>query len=135
MSVTLSGKSILNEKFVEIVVDENNIIVAKWKGYLKPEDLKTGSLALIDGIKKHKVTSHFSDQTTLKVLSKESQEYLVTEALPKIAQAGVKKLGVQVADDVFAKATVDKVNATLKIGNMEVKTFLSSQECNEWLKA
>lgn len=45
MSVSLSGKSILSEKFVEIAVDEHNVIVAKWKGYLKPEDLKAGSNA------------------------------------------------------------------------------------------
>lgn len=131
-----TGKMILQEKFCEITYDEaNKILVAKWIGFLKLEDVKKGCNVISDFAKKNQLSKHLSDQTQLKVLSKEVQEYLVSEFFPVIGNHGVKKVAVLVSDDIFAKATVDNVNSSTatKVGKITFKTFNAKSDCINWL--
>jgi putative lipase involved disintegration of autophagic bodies len=83
-------------------------------------------------IKDHGIKAHLSDHRSLKVLSKEVQDYLQQDWFPTVEKEGLSKIGAVVADDVFAKATVDKVN-TVQLGKMTINTFNSSSECENWL--
>ncbi len=132
-----TSKTLFKEKFCEITYDDDNkIIVAKWIGFLKPDDVVKGCDVLVKFLKNNKVSNHLSDQTQLKVLSREVQEYLVTQFFPAAANEGIKKTAVLVSDDIFAKATVDNVNinATTKVGKIAFKTFNARPDCISWLK-
>ncbi|MDF9795606.1 hypothetical protein OKW21_000869 [Catalinimonas alkaloidigena] len=127
-----TSKALYTDKCAEIT-NEENIIIAKWSGFLNLESTKKGCDAMVEYVRKNKITKHLSDQSTLKVLSKEVQGYLVGEAFPALDRAGLRKLAVLVSEDVFAKATVDNVNSATMMGNIEVKTFNSRRECVDWL--
>lgn len=129
-----TSKAVFTDKCAEISFDdENNIIVSKWMGFLNLETTKKGCDAMVSFVSKNRVTKNLSDQSTLKVLSKEVQGYLVSEAFPALDKAGLRKLAVLVSEDVFAKATVENVNTATKMGNILVKTFNTRRDCIEWL--
>lgn len=133
-----TSKSVFTGKNAEITYDDaNNIIIAKWTGFLKLEELKQACTALIDFTRKSNSSKHLSDQSQLKVLSKEVQEQLVNNIFPELEKAGLRKLAVLVSDDVFAKATVDNVNrnTAVKVGNITFNTFNARQDCINWLNA
>ncbi len=129
-----TSKAIYSDPSAEITFDDtNNIIIAKWKGFLKLDSTQKGCDSMVNFVKKNRTTKHLSDQSNLKVLSKEVQGHLVGEVFPELDKAGLRKLAVLVSEDVFAKATVDNVNTATKMGNITVKTFNTQRDCIDWL--
>lgn len=132
----MPNKIILNEKFVEISHDQtNNIAVARWKGFLKLENLAPGLNALLDIVKKNNSKNHISDQRELKVLSKEVQDSLTGNFLPTLEKKGIKKLAIITSEDVFAIASVNKVNSSTMLGNMEIKPFNTERDSIDWINS
>lgn len=126
---------ILEKNYCDIYFDEEEgVLVAKWSGFLTPEQVRTGCKAMTDYISKNKVKWHLSDHRDLKILSKEVQEYLTQEWFPEVEAIGLEKIAALVSENAFAKATVDKVNHEAKVGAMKINTFDSRQQCLNWLK-
>ena len=129
----MKEKVILKESFTEIIMDEESgILHAKWKGFLSYEQVKKGCEAMTDHIKKHRIKAHLSDHRELKVLSKDVQNYLTMVWFPEVEKEGLVRVGALVSEDVFAKATVDKVNK-VELGKLTIDTFHSKHDCEEWL--
>jgi hypothetical protein len=125
---------LLKEPFVEITFDKSkSILVAKWIGFLKIEDTKKGCSFMTKFIKENLVKGHLSDHRSLRVLSKEVQDYLTTKWFPEVEKVGLARIGAVVAEDVFAAATVGKVNKAGQIGNLKIDMFNSESECVKWL--
>jgi hypothetical protein len=82
---------------------QNRIVYVKWSGFLKIDDTKRACRVLIDFIRQNRISLHLSEQTELKVLSKDVQEYLVHTFFPEAEQAGLRKLAVQLSEDIFAQ--------------------------------
>jgi predicted enzyme involved in methoxymalonyl-ACP biosynthesis len=125
---------LLNESFVKIWHDtETQILHANWKGFLQPNQVKKGCDVMTEYIKKKGVSLHLSNHMELKVLSKEVQEYLTQQWFPATEKVGLRKIAALVSEDVFAKATVDKVNSTGKVGKLTIATFNSEYDSENWL--
>ncbi|MBD0257360.1 MAG: hypothetical protein ICV83_16705 [Cytophagales bacterium] len=129
-------QTVLKESFVHISFDaQNRIIYAKWTGFLRIEDTKRACRVLIDFAKQNRISLHLSEQTELKVLSKDVQEYLVNNFFPEMEQAGLRKLAVQLSEDIFAQATVANVNTKSSSGKLQINSFGSGQKALDWLLA
>jgi hypothetical protein len=125
-------KIIFSEAYSEIHVDsESGIIHAIWKGFLNYNEMKKACEVMTDHIIKHELKFHLSDHRLLKVLSKDVRNYLEREWFPIVEREGLSKIGAVLAEDVFAKANVEKVN-TVKFGKMTINTFDSPSECESW---
>lgn len=129
----MAEKLILKESYCDVTLDEANVIKARWIGFLKLDQVKKGCDVISGYIKDNKLKGHISDHRSLKILSKEVQEYLGAVWFPEVERLGLTKIAVLVSDDVFAKATVDKVNETA-VGNLAIHTFNAEKDCNDWLK-
>jgi hypothetical protein len=126
--------NLLKEPFVEIHLDKsNNVIVAKWIGFLKADEVKKGCAFMTRYIKDNPLHGHLSDHRNLKVLSKEVQDYLTQQWFPEVEKLGLRKVGAVVADDVFAATTVSKVNREANVGQLKINMFNSEPECIKWL--
>ncbi len=129
-------QTLLKESYVHIYFDtQNRIVYAKWIGFLRIEETKRACRFLIDFIKQNKITLHLSEQTELKVLSKDVQEYLTGTCFPELEQNGLRKVAVLLSEDIFAQASVANVNTKATIGKFQINTFGSSQKANDWLTA
>lgn len=127
-------KVLLNEKYVEIFFEEEaKIVTARWIGYLKLDEVKNGCSLLTDFIKSNPGVQHLSDHTQLKVLSKEVQEYLTGVWFAEVAGIGLKKIAVLVSEDVFAQATVNKVNTKAQVNDLKINTYGTKSQCIDWL--
>ncbi len=130
-SIPTQAKSLMKEKFVHISHDtKTNILYVKWIGFLRLEDVKKAGKFLLEYVAKNRITLNLNDQTELKVLSTEVQQYLMGELFPAIERVGMKKVGVLLSEDLFAQASVGNVNA--KVG-LQVQVFGNANLCTEWL--
>jgi hypothetical protein len=103
--------------------------------FLRIEDTKRACKALVDFTKQNRITLHLSEQTELKVLSKEVQDFLVGNCFPELEQNGLRKVAVLLAEDIFAQATVTNVNTKATVGKLQINTFGSSHKAHDWLTA
>ncbi|MDI9340642.1 MAG: hypothetical protein QM534_08720 [Sediminibacterium sp.] len=137
METQISGKKVeflLKESYVEIYhVPGINLIGAKWIGFLSLENVKKGCSFLTKFIRNNQVKIHLSDHRQLKVLSKEVQAYLTQEWFVEVEKIGLTKVGAVVSKDIFAVATVSKVNKEATIGNLQIDMFQTEEECVDWL--
>jgi len=125
---------LMKQPFVEIAYDKSNkILVAKWIGFLKIEDARAGCSFMTKFVKDNLISGHLSDHRQLKVLSKEVQDYLTMTWFPEVEKVGLKRVGAVVADDVFAAASVGKVNKAGQMCNLKIDMFNSESECVKWL--
>lgn len=130
----MTNVNLMKEPFVEIYLDNaNNVIVAKWIGFLKPQEVRKGCTFMTRYIKENGLKNHLSDHRQLKVLSKEVQDYLTMEWFPEVEKIGLRKVGAVVAQDVFAAASVNKVNKEGQVGNLSINMFDSEPTCVNWL--
>lgn len=130
----MQTQNLMKEPFVEIHLDNsNNVIVAKWIGFLKPQEVRKGCTFMTHYIKENGLKNHLSDHRQLKVLSKEVQDYLTMEWFPEVEKIGLRKVGAVVAQDVFAAASVNKVNKEGQVGNLKINMFDSEPTCVNWL--
>lgn len=132
-SSTMVKKSILKKSYVEISYDATDkIIIARWIGFLKIDDLKVGCGEITNFIRKNNLKKHLSDHSQLKVLSKEVQEYLGKHWFPEVEKIGLTKIAALVSEDVFAQATVNTVNKA-SVGKLQINTYPSEKQCLNWL--
>ncbi|MBL3656961.1 hypothetical protein [Fulvivirga sediminis] len=130
----MAVKTLLKESFCDITYDDaKQVITAQWIGFLKTDQVKRGCDLMTEFIKENEIKFHLSDHRSLKVLSKEVQEYLGGSWFPEVESIGLTKLAVLVSDDVFTKATVDKVNESA-VGSLKIHTFNSERNCFDWFK-
>jgi hypothetical protein len=130
----MNNLTLMKESFVDIQLDRsNNVIIAKWIGFLRPNDVRKGCTFMTKYIRENSIKNHLSDHRSLKVLSKEVQDYLTMEWFPEVEKIGLRKVGAVLADDVFAAATVNKVNKEASIGRLQINMFNSEGECVSWL--
>lgn len=133
-TLLMSKVTLLKEPFVNILFDKNtNLITAEWIGFLKVDEVKKGCSFMTKYIKDYNLRSHLSDHRQLKVLSKEVQDYLTMTWFPEVEKIGLTKVGAVVSEDVFAAATVKKVNSEAKVGRLTINMFNSEIDCQKWL--
>lgn len=114
---------------------ELSAIGANWEGTPKVEEVIESCTFISQYIQKNKIKHHYSNQLNLKVLTKKTQDYLVTEWFPEVQRLGLERIAVLVSLDPYVKASVNKVNkAYVGKGNLEIFTFGMEKECLNWLK-
>ena len=67
------------------------------------------------------------------MLARELQEYIGGVWFDEAEKLGLRKIGVIVAEDIFAQAAVNKVNTYAQFRKLEIQTFGSREKCMKWL--
>lgn len=132
----MSQTNQIQSKWCHIWYDsELNAIGANWQGFPNVKQVRESCEFMSSFIQENNVKHHYSNQLNLKVLSKEVQEYLITDWFPAVEELGLERIAVLVSFDPYVKAAMDKVNNTyLGKGKLEIFTFGLEKDCLNWLK-
>jgi nitrogen regulatory protein PII-like uncharacterized protein len=132
--IVTKNEVLFKSNFVEVSYDAaNKIIIAKWNGFLKLEDVKKACDVINSYVKKYQVSRHLSDQSQMRILSKEIQEHVATKVFPELENLGLRKMAVVISEDVFAVATANNVHTKAKVGRLSVNTYNSVNQATSWL--
>lgn len=130
------ARLLLTKPYAEISLDERHqVIIARWKGVLNIDDVQEGCRFITGIIREHRLQRHLSDHKELRVLSPAVQHYLSGEWFFEVEQVGLRKIGVRLAKDIFAQATVRRVNTLELYGSLEIQNFTSCKAVYDWLLA
>ena len=128
-------KRIMQESYVDMYIDDNNILHADWKGFLKLEKLKPAVDVMMDHIAKNKVTKHVSNHRQLQVLSNDVRAFLENEWFPRAEKAGINKMAAIISDNIFAEMSAKQVTEKAVKKSIETKYFVSSEDGAKWLNS
>lgn len=136
MNSSAAPKILLQKPYIELSIDEENrVIIARWKGALTVAEVQEGCKLMTAYIREHHLKHHLSDHTELKALAPEVQEYLSGEWFFEVEQEGLRKIAVRLAKDIFAQATVRRVNTLVQYGALQIEVFPSFEAAYDWLLA
>lgn len=125
---------LLEKSYVELGYDEERkVLITKWRGSLTIEQVRSTLEFKADFIREHSIKYNLNDHTELRVLSPEVQHYLVEEGHFSLERVGLKKIAVKLAKDIFAQATVRRVNKIEKYGELEIEVFSNYEDAYAWL--
>lgn len=76
------------------------------------------------------------DTSKIKVIQKESQEWINEEWFPKAIQAGVTHMAFLIPQDFFGKVSVEATNKQIaQRGDIEIQYFTEATEARRWLRS
>ena len=113
---------------------DTQVLYAEWMGSLSLEEVTEGCQVLYNFIKDHQIQYHLSDHRKLNVLSPTVQNFLVRSWFPAVEQLGLKKVAVVTSPNLFARVSVAVVNRDARLGNLQIVSFQTRQECDSWLE-
>ena len=125
-------KSLSQGEHFEISQITNYAIKVTFKGFLKVTDLTTLTTFLDTYSKDSQVDLLLVDRSGLKVLSKEVQVHLAN-TISIVSRKGFKRIAIIEAEDIFAKAGLDKLQREAKRDEVTRELFHSEKAALEWL--
>ncbi|WP_299702598.1 hypothetical protein [uncultured Pontibacter sp.] len=128
-------KSSTGKTFLTIHYDEKNQWIHNdWSGYVSPEYVMQGSLAVLDAIEKYRVACGLNDNRHLVGRWDESVDWIEQEWIPKATAAGLRHYAHVVDADTFAAASSEDMLTRVQ-DRFQMRIFRDIDEAKEWLVA
>lgn len=119
--------------YLSIYYDEqNNWIYNNWVGYVTPENVKQGSLAVLEAFKTYKTPFGLNDNTELVGRWDQSVDWIAQEWMPKAVEAGLRCYALVVDKEAFAAASALEMQNRAE-GQFTMRLFEHITEAKEWL--
>lgn len=128
-------KSATGKTFLTIHFDEqNHWVYNDWCGYVSPENVEQGSLAVLETLEKYQAISGLNDNRHLVGRWDQSVDWIEQEWMPRAVAAGLRYFAHVVDKDAFAAASsADMLNRSK--GKFHMRIFQDIQSAKEWLIA
>lgn len=116
---------------VAVNAAENRLDV-NWTGYQNFKSVQDGCLIMLDLVKKNQVAVILNDNTEVRGNWSEASDWVSTECLPALAEAGVQYLAWIYSPSSFSQLAADKSAAPLK-STINIQFFKEKTAAISWL--
>lgn len=114
--------------------EQNKWLYNDWTGYVTPENVKQGGLAVLDAIKQHRTALGLNDNRNLVGRWDDALAWIEQEWIPAAAEAGLRYYAHVVDADSFAAASsADMLNRVQ--GRFQMRIFQNMTDAREWLNS
>lgn len=125
-----TGKTYLTIHFDE----QRHWVYNDWIGYVSPDNVKQGSLAVLEAIKQYKASCGLNDNRHLVGRWDDSVEWIEQEWVPMASDAGLRFYAHVANADAFAAASSADMLSRVR-GRFEMRIFQDIDEARNWLIA
>jgi len=123
-------------KFVSISHDDHNdVLELEWLATPTSEELKDGLNQALDIVKSKKVTKWIGDVRHMGAIDPTDQEWINTKWFPSLLQAGIKRMGVIVGDDIFNQMSVEDIMSKVESAKFVSQYFSSTSDAKAWVNS
>ena len=126
---TLNGQSLLAEPYASILIREDGILSITLKGFIKPEQINKVMSVVMGAVKNLNSKLILINQKELKVLSRETQNQIVTNI--NELNSLVSRVAIIESEDIFAVAGLKAVQKNVRAN--KGRNFVSNDDAIEWL--
>ncbi|SMG29878.1 hypothetical protein SAMN05661096_01917 [Marivirga sericea] len=112
---------------------DNDWIYCDWEGYANVDAVKNWGLEFADLVKKTKCAYLLNDDSKSTGPWTQAMEWIETVLIPKVIEAGLKYYAHVVSKNTFSEMSAKELNMNID-GQLEMATFKTVEEAQEWLK-
>lgn len=126
-------KKLLDEHYVLVQLDEEHkIIEIIWKKFAMSRQYREAIETAYQAILEHNVVGWLSDLSNASVVAMEDQHWMKNVMIPKGVAAGISKVAIVEAKDIFSQKFVRSIEASME--NFASAHFPTIEDAREWLK-
>jgi hypothetical protein len=123
-------ESLLKAKNIEISYDPaNKYMYCNWIGFQNKHSIMTTGAAILDLVKKKRISKVLNDNTLVTGPWQEAAEWTSTVWFPDMIKAGLKHFAWIFSDNIFAELSAKKAMPATDI----IKAFNGLEEARQWL--
>lgn len=124
------------EPYVRFLLRDDNILVMKWKGFVKGDLIKEAHEVVLGLIDKHKIAGIIEDVVEFSGPFSEVNEWFISYWVPKALKNGLQKAAVLMNSNIFTQLSVEalKENPTFKELGLGYRIFDKMDLAISWLK-
>ncbi len=124
------------EPYVRFLLRDDNILVMKWKGFVKGDLIKEAHEVVLEILEKNKITGLIEDVIEFSGPFSEVNEWFISYWVPKALENGLKKAGVLMNSNIFTQLSVEalKENPTFKELGLGYRIFDKMDNAVNWLQ-
>ncbi len=108
-------------------------VVMEWRGYFTSPQFRDANERVLAAIVEHRSTRLLGDVTDFKLIGAEDQEWLNTNWIPRVIDAGVRHVAVVQPVYYFNKVAVETVAQRIDRDSMTVQYFDDRAAARLWL--
>jgi hypothetical protein len=110
-------------------------VVTIYSGFLKHDAFKEICLGALETAQTHQLSKILVDTSHLKVMLKESQQWIEDVWFPRAKQIGIKHMAFLVPEDIFGRMSMEATNKKEEQeGDIDIRYFDNAAEAKLWLK-
>lgn len=127
--------SYYQDETIDVQINEEaNRLDVNWTGYQNFKSVQDGCLIMLDLVKKNQVAKILNDNTEVRGNWSEASDWVSTECLPALAEAGVRYLAWIYSPSSFSQLAAEKSAAPLK-SMINIQFFKEKTAAIEWLNS
>ncbi|MCS7019583.1 MAG: hypothetical protein RMJ87_10855 [Cytophagales bacterium] len=111
----------------------NHLLYYKWRGFLLIDELNTGYGKIAELVRDYKITSLIADHSNIVGPWNEIIDWLVAEWTPQMNMAGLRKMAIITATDLFSNISLELFLMDNNQAKYEIKVFDTLQEAKQWI--
>ncbi len=114
---------------------DHNTLLVEWNGFQSHESLTKAMDSAFDLVCKHRITFWISDCRKLEVLTKENQQWLNEQFMPKLLTSSpVKRVAAIVGDKVFTNMGIDNIKKVADKVDLPFQYFADVEGAFVWFE-
>lgn len=111
--------------------EEQSTVEVIWKKFAMSPQYREAIRIAQEAIINYKLDNWLSDMTNAGVVALEDQHWMKEQMIPKGAQAGIAKVAIVMAKDIFSKKYIDSIETDLQ--NFTTRHFDDIESARNWL--
>lgn len=117
--------------------DDIGGIVHRWDRFVQDETFREGSETMLSAIEDHSVSKLLIDSRELNVVSDEDTEWLFSDLVPRLADAGIRYTVTVYEESTIAKMNMDKIAENAEESNEVGESHMTTDldDARSWLKS
>ncbi|MCS6967204.1 MAG: hypothetical protein RMJ44_01890 [Cytophagales bacterium] len=104
----------------------------KWRGFLLMDELNTGYNKIIELVKQYGFSSLIADHSNIVGPWNEIIDWLIAEWTPQMNKAGLKKMAIVTANDLFSNISLELFLMDNYHAKYEIKVFDTLEDAKLW---
>ena len=119
---------------VTVTVNKDiDAVIFNWKTAPTSSEFRDALNKGLEVVQETNCKNWIGDCTNLGAIDENDQNWSNTEWFPKALGAGIKKMGVIVADDVFNQMSVDQIMSKVEAADFVSKYFPTVDQAKTWI--
>jgi hypothetical protein len=114
---------------------ECNCVYAEFKAFATSTELRTGSMAIIESVKRHRAAALVLDNRGLEVVTSADQLWIRDTWTPQAVEAGLHRIAIVLPHHGLGKYATEAIRAQIGPNVFMTRTFSDSLEALAWVAA